>query len=174
MNKINKLFSERDDRKLLSLYFCAGTPVLDGTADVILTMQRRGIDFIEVGIPFSDPLADGPVIQTAATKALKNGMSVHLLLEQLKAIKEQVTIPLILMGYLNPILHYGIERFCRDAAEAGVSGMIIPDLPFDDYLSLVKPVAIATTCVSSCSSRPRPATSASVSLMSIPTVSSTW
>ena len=141
MNKINKLFSERGDRKLLSLYFCAGTPVLDGTADVILTMQRRGIDFIEVGIPFSDPLADGPVIQTAATKALKNGMSVHLLLEQLKAIKEQVTIPLILMGYLNPILHYGIERFCRDAAEAGVSGMIIPDLPFDDYLSLVKPVA---------------------------------
>ena len=84
MNKINKLFSERGDRKLLSLYFCAGTPVLDGTADVILTMQRRGIDFIEVGIPFSDPLADGPVIQTAATKALKNGMSVHLLLEQLK------------------------------------------------------------------------------------------
>jgi tryptophan synthase alpha chain len=104
-------------------------------------MQRRGIDFIEVGIPFSDPLADGPVIQTAATKALKNGMSVRLLFEQLKAIKDEINIPLILMGYLNPILHYGIEAFCQSCAEAGVSGMIIPDLPFDDYLNVVKPAA---------------------------------
>jgi len=141
MNKINKLFAQRGDKKLLSLYFCAGAPKLDGTADVIKTMQRRGIDFIEVGIPFSDPLADGPVIQTAATKALKNGMSVSLLLQQLKAIKGEVEIPLILMGYLNPILHYGIEQFCADAADAGVSGIIIPDLPFDDYLQTVKPAA---------------------------------
>lgn len=141
MNKINTLFAQRGDSKFLSLYFCAGSPTLDGTADVIKTMQRRGIDFIEVGIPFSDPLADGPVIQTAATKALKNGMTVSLLLQQLKAIKDEVTIPLILMGYLNPILHYGIERFCQDAADAGVSGLIIPDLPFDDYLTQVKPVA---------------------------------
>ena len=141
MNKINQVFAERGDRKLLSLYFCAGAPKLDGTADVIKTMQRRGIDFVEVGIPFSDPLADGPVIQTAATKALKNGMSVSLLLQQLKAIKDEVEIPLILMGYLNPILHYGIEQFCADAADAGVSGIIIPDLPFDDYLQTVKPAA---------------------------------
>ena len=142
MNKINKLFAERSkDKKFLSLYFCAGCPTLDGTGDTILAMQRHGIDFIEVGIPFSDPLADGPVIQTAATRALKNGMTVAKLLEQLRAIKEQVQIPLILMGYLNPILHYGIDRFCRDAAEAGVSGLIIPDLPFDDYLSTVKPAA---------------------------------
>ncbi len=142
MNKINKLFAERPkDKKFLSLYFCAGCPRLDGTGDVIKTMQRRGIDFIEVGIPFSDPLADGPVIQTAATQALKNGMSVQLLFEQLKAIKDEVHIPLILMGYLNPILHYGIEAFCRSCQEAGVSGMIIPDLPFKDYLDLVKPVA---------------------------------
>ena len=141
MNKINQVFAERGDRKLLSLYFCAGAPKLDGTADVIKTMQRQGIDFIEVGIPFSDPLADGPVIQTAATKALKNGMSVSLLLQQLKAIKDEVEIPLILMGYLNPILHYGIEQFCADAADAGVSGIIIPDLPFDDYLQTVKPAA---------------------------------
>ena len=140
-NKINTLFAQRGDRKLLSLYFCAGCPTLDGTDDVILTMQRRGIDFVEVGIPFSDPLADGPVIQTAATRALKNGMTVKLLLEQLKAIKPEVTIPLILMGYLNPILHYGIDRFCQDAADAGVSGLIIPDLPFDDYLSTVRPAA---------------------------------
>ena len=141
MNKINKLFANRGDKKFLSLYFCAGCPTLDGTASVIKTMQRRGIDFIEVGIPFSDALADGPVIQTAATRALKNGMSVQLLFEQLKAVKDEVTIPLILMGYLNPILHYGIERFCQSCADAGVSGMIIPDLPFDDYLTQVKPVA---------------------------------
>ena len=141
MNKINTLFAQRGDRKLLSLYFCAGCPTLDGTADVILTMQRRGIDFIEVGIPFSDPLADGPVIQTAATRALKNGISLQLILDQLKAVKDQVSVPLILMGYLNPILHYGIERFCQAAAEAGVSGLIIPDLPFDDYLSTVRPAA---------------------------------
>jgi len=141
MNKINEVFANRGDKKLLSLYFCAGTPTLDGTGEVIKTMERRGIDFIEVGIPFSDPLADGPVIQTAATQALKNGMSVQLLFQQLKAVKDEVSIPLILMGYLNPILHYGIEQFCQSCAEAGVSGMIIPDLPFDDYLTRVKPVA---------------------------------
>ena len=141
MNKINKLFLERGDRKFLSLYFCAGCPTLDSTGDVIKTMQRRGIDFIEVGIPFSDPLADGPVIQTAATQALKNGMSVRLLFEQLRAVREEVTIPLILMGYLNPILHYGIEAFCQSCVESGVSGMIIPDLPFKDYQETVKPIA---------------------------------
>ena len=141
MNKINEVFANRGDKKLLSLYFCAGTPTLDGTGEVIKTMERRGIDFIEVGIPFSDPLADGPVIQTAATQALKNGMSVQLLFQQLRAVKDEVSIPLILMGYLNPILQYGIEQFCQSCAEAGVSGMIIPDLPFDDYLTQVKPVA---------------------------------
>ena len=142
LNKINKLFAEQPkDKKFLSLYFCAGCPTLEGTANVILTMQRRGIDFIEVGIPFSDPLADGPVIQSAATKALKNGMSLSKLFAQLQAIKDLVEIPLILMGYLNPILHYGIEEFCQSCVEAGVSGAIIPDLPFDDYLNIVKPVA---------------------------------
>ena len=141
MNQINHLFATRGDKKLLSLYFCAGTPTLEGTGDVIKTMQRRGIDFIEVGIPFSDPLADGPVIQTAATKALRNGMNLKTLFSQLRAIKDEVSIPLILMGYLNPILHYGIEAFCQSCAEAGVSGMIIPDLPFSDYLEQVKPVA---------------------------------
>ncbi len=141
MNKINQVFANRGDKKLLSLYFCAGTPTLDGTAEVIKTMERRGIDFIEVGIPFSDPLADGPVIQTAATQALKNGMNLKTLFAQLKSIKDEVSIPLILMGYLNPILHYGIEQFCQSCVESGVSGMIIPDLPFDDYLKQVKPVA---------------------------------
>jgi tryptophan synthase alpha chain len=141
-NKINKLFAEQPkDKKFLSLYFCAGCPTLEGTGDVILTMQKRGIDFIEVGIPFSDPLADGPVIQSAATRALKNGMTLSKLFAQLKAIKDDVEIPLILMGYLNPILHYGIEEFCQSCVESGVSGMIIPDLPFDDYQNIVKPIA---------------------------------
>ena len=141
MNKINQLFANSKDQKLLSLYFCAGAPTLDCTADTILTMQDRGISMIEVGIPFSDPMADGPVIQEAATTALKNGMSLRLLFEQLKAIKEQVTIPLVLMGYLNPIMQYGIEAFCQSCVESGVSGVIIPDLPFDDYLESIKPAA---------------------------------
>jgi len=127
--------------KLLSLYFCAGCPTLQCTADVILALQRRGISMIEVGIPFSDPLADGPVIQQAATQALKNGMTLKTLFAQLRAIKDQVEIPLVLMGYLNPILHYGIEQFCQSCVESGVSGAIIPDLPFDDYLHIVKPIA---------------------------------
>ena len=113
MNKINQLFTCSKGRKLLSLYFCAGCPTLEGTADVILTLQRRGIDMIEVGIPFSDPLADGPVIQSAGTVALKNGMTLTRLFGQLRDIKDKVHIPLVMMGYLNVILHYGIERFCQ-------------------------------------------------------------
>ena len=141
MNKINQLFENNQGRKLLSLYFCAGCPTLDNTGEVIKTIQRRGIDMIEVGIPFSDPLADGPVIQSAATQALKNGMSLKKLFGQLKDIKDEVQIPLVLMGYLNPILHYGIEAFCQSCVESGVSGAIIPDLPFKDYQDIVKPVA---------------------------------
>ena len=141
MNKINQLFATNKDKKLLSLYFCAGCPTLEGTGDVIKTMQRRGIAMIEVGIPFSDPLADGPVIQSAATQALKNGMNLKTLFAQLKEIKDEVQIPLVLMGYLNPILHYGIKQFCQSCVESGVSGMIIPDLPFKDYQDIVKPIA---------------------------------
>ena len=125
MNKINALFANNKDRKLLSLYFCAGCPTLEGTGDVIKAMERKGIDMIEVGIPFSDPLADGPVIQSAGTKALKNGMTVKKLFGQLKAIKDEVQLPLVLMGYLNPIMHYGIEEFfstsphtCNASAQA--------------------------------------------------------
>ena len=140
-NKINQLFADNQDRKLLSLYFCAGCPTLEATGEVIKTMQRRGIAMIEVGIPFSDPLADGPVIQSAATQALKNGMNLKTLFAQLREIKDEVQIPLVLMGYLNPILHYGIETFCQSCVESGVSGMIIPDLPFKDYQDIVKPIA---------------------------------
>lgn len=141
MNKINTLFENSKDKKLLSLYFCAGCPTLESTGDVILAMQRNGIAMVEVGIPFSDPLADGPVIQDAATRALKNGMTLSKLFSQLQAIKDQVQIPLVLMGYLNPIMHYGFEQFCQSCVEAGVSGAIIPDLPFEDYLNVVKPIA---------------------------------
>ena len=140
-NKINNLFESSKDKKLLSLYFCAGCPTLEGTADVIISMQRHGIAMIEVGIPFSDPLADGPVIQDAAARALRNGMTLNKLFSQLEAIKDQVHIPLVLMGYLNPIMHYGFENFCQSCVKAGVSGAIIPDLPFEDYLHIVKPIA---------------------------------
>lgn len=141
MNKINELFANRDNKKLLSLYFCAGCPQLDNTGEVIKTMERRGIDFIEVGIPFSDPMADGPVIQDASTTSLRNGMSLRILFSQLEAIKGEVSIPLILMGYLNPIMNYGYEEFFRQCVESCVSGVIIPDLPFKDYLNNIKPMA---------------------------------
>ena len=141
MNKINHLFQSNQDRKLLSLYFCAGSPTLENTGDVIKAMQAGGIDMVEVGIPFSDPLADGPVIQTAGTIALHNGMTLGHLFEQLRAIKDEVHIPLLLMGYLNVIMHYGVAHFCESCAECGISGFIIPDLPFKDYLNDVKPLA---------------------------------
>lgn len=140
MNKINKLFAENKDRKLLSLYFCAGCPTLEGTGDVIKTLERRGIDMIEVGVPFSDPMADGPVIQDAATRALKNGMTLRKLFTQLEVIKDEVKIPLVLMGYLNVMMQYGFDSFFKKCQEVGVSGAIIPDLPFKDYLEL-KPIA---------------------------------
>ncbi len=143
MNKINKLFEQQREtgRKLLSLYFCAGCPTLEGTGDVIKTLQEHGIDMIEVGMPFSDPLADGPVIQSAGTVAIKNGMTADILFRQLTEIKDEVTIPLVWMGYLNIVMHYGFEAFFKRCKEAGISGVIIPDLPFDDYLNEVKPAA---------------------------------
>lgn len=141
MNKINRLFSENNGRKLLSIYFCAGCPTVEGTGDVIKTLERKGIDMIEVGIPFSDPLADGPVIQSAGARALKNGITLERIFSQLEEIRDKVRIPLILMGYLNVIMHYGIERFCQDCVKTGVSGAIIPDLPFKDYMEEVKPIA---------------------------------
>ena len=141
MNKINKLFSQSKDRKLLSIYFCAGCPTIEGTADVIRTLERRGIDMIEVGMPFSDPLADGPVIQEAGTIALRNGMTTDILFSQLKEIKDEIQIPLVWMGYLNIVMHYGYERFFEKCVESGISGVIIPDLPFQDYLDIIKPIA---------------------------------
>ncbi|KAA6331693.1 Tryptophan synthase alpha chain [termite gut metagenome] len=132
MNRINQLF-ETNPKNLLSVYFCAGHPKLEGTAETIRTLERNGINMIEIGIPFSDPMADGIVIQNASTKALRNGMSLNLLFEQLQDIRRDTYIPLLLMGYLNPIMQFGFERFCRKCSECGIDGMIIPDLPFKDY-----------------------------------------
>lgn len=140
MNRIDKLFSD-DPHGLLSIYFCAGAPTLEGTADVIRSLQANGVDMIEIGIPFSDPMADGPVIQDAATKALRNGMTLRKLFGQLKDIRKDVHIPLVLMGYLNPIFKYGFEEFCKSCVEVGVDGMIIPDLPFRDYMEKYKAIA---------------------------------
>ena len=140
MNRINQLFSN-NPRNLLSIYFCAGSPSLEGTAEVIRTLEQKGVQMVEIGIPFSDPMADGPVIQQAATKALHNGMTLKKLFSQLADIRSQVTIPLILMGYLNTIMQYGFENFCRSCLECGIDGMIIPDLPFKDYQAEFRPVA---------------------------------
>lgn len=140
MNRINQLFST-NPQNLLSIYFCAGCPTLDGTADVIRSLERNGVNMIEIGIPFSDPMADGIVIQEAATRALRNGMSLRLLFSQLEEIRRDVQIPLILMGYLNPIMQFGFEAFCRRCAECGIDGVIIPDLPFRDYASTYKAIA---------------------------------
>lgn len=141
MNRINKIFEDKK-QGLLSLYFCAGHPTPDSTAAIIETLAKNQIDFVEVGIPFTDPMADGPVIQDAATKSLRNGTTLSKIFAQVKeARKHGVEMPLILMGYLNPIYHMGYEEFFRNCKEADVDGVIIPDLPFNDYLQEVKPIA---------------------------------
>lgn len=140
MNRIDTLFSGNPHR-LLSIYFCAGAPDPDGTAEVIRTLASEGVDMIEIGIPFSDPMADGPVIQDAATQALRGGMTLRKLFTQLAEIRRDVDIPLILMGYLNPIFRFGFEDFCRCCREVGIDGMIIPDLPFKDYMERYKEIA---------------------------------
>lgn len=140
MNRINQLF-EQKKHDILSIYFCAGCPTPDNTADVIRTLEAQGVDMIEIGIPFSDPMADGPVIQDAATRALRGGMTLRRLFAQLEGIRHNVRIPLILMGYLNPIMQYGFEAFCRSCRECGIDGAIIPDLPFKDYMEEYRPVA---------------------------------
>lgn len=140
MNRINKLFSEKKSG-LLSIYFCAGDPELNSTMPVLRALQAAGIDMVEIGIPFSDPMADGPVIQDAASRALRNGMSLRTLFQQLSDVRSEISVPLILMGYLNPIMHFGFERFCKECMRCGIDGVIIPDLPFKDYLEEYKPIA---------------------------------
>lgn len=139
MNRITNLFQTQKDG-ILSVYFTAGYPNLNDTASILKALQAKGIHMVEVGIPFSDPMADGPVIQEASTAALRNGMSLHVLFEQLEDIRQDVHIPIILMGYLNPIMQYGFEAFCRKCVQTGVDGMIIPDLPFADYMADYKAI----------------------------------
>lgn len=140
MNRITHLFNTKTSG-ILSVYFTAGYPRLEDTGSILKALQSRGVDMVEVGIPFSDPMADGPVIQEAATQALRNGMSLHLLFDQLRAVRSEIKIPVILMGYLNPIMQYGFENFCKSCVEAGVDGMIIPDLPYADYREDYKEIA---------------------------------
>ena len=131
MNRINKKLEE--DKKLLSIYFTAGFPEPEDTVDIIKDLEKNGVDMIEIGLPFSDPLADGPTIQDSSTAALKAGMTTKRLFEQLKGIRKEVSIPLIIMGYFNPILQYGVDKFCQECESSGIDGLIIPDLPVDVY-----------------------------------------
>ncbi|MDR2938429.1 MAG: tryptophan synthase subunit alpha [Prevotellaceae bacterium] len=140
MNRINELFAAKSS-SILSVYFTAGYPQLSSTEEVIRQLSNKGVDMIEIGIPFSDLLADGPVIQNSSRVALQNGMTQRLLFEQLKNVRKITNIPLILMGYINPILQLGFEEFCRQAQSVGIDGFIVPDLPMSEYLRDFQPIA---------------------------------
>src|ERR687893_745674 len=132
MSRITNLFISRK-KNILNVYCTAGYPHLDSTLNVIKALQNNGADIIELGMPYSDPLADGPVIQASGTTALQNGMTITTLFQQLKEFRKEVQVPVILMGYLNPLLQYGFETFCAKAAEVGIDGLIIPDIPMYEY-----------------------------------------
>lgn len=136
MNRINKKLQEKEN--ILSIYFSAGYPNLNDTIEIITELEKSGVDLIEIGLPFSDPLADGPTIQNSATVALKNGMSTQVLFNQLKDIRQVVKIPLTIMGYFNPIIQFGVEEFCIKCKEVGIDGLIIPDLPMEIYVEQYK------------------------------------
>lgn len=131
-SRINHLFSSRSSG-ILSVFYTAGYPALKDTVNIAVELEKAGVDMIEIGIPFSDPVADGPVIQASNKVALDNGMNLALLLSQLKEIRQMVRIPIILMGYVNPVMQYGFDRFCKEAVAAGADGLILPDLPLDVY-----------------------------------------
>ncbi len=138
MNRINQKLQE--NKKILSIYFSAGYPNLNDTVQIIQDLEKNGVDMIEIGLPFSDPLADGPTIQASSTQALHNGMTTQVLFDQLKDIRKTVNIPLVIMGYFNPMLQYGVEKFCATCAEIGIDGLIIPDLPVDVYADEYKAI----------------------------------
>ena len=131
INRIDKKFQE--DKKLLSIYFSAGHPSLEDTVPILKKLQAAKVDMVEIGLPFSDPLADGPTIQESSTQALSNGMTTDKLFSQLENIREYINIPLVLMGYFNPMMQFGIEKFCKCCESIGIDGLIIPDLPVDIY-----------------------------------------
>jgi tryptophan synthase alpha chain len=138
MNRINKLFDDKT-RGVLSVYFTAGYPKLSDTAVICESLERAGADIIEVGMPFSDPIADGPTIQESNKSALDNGISLKLIFDQLADIRKRVQIPIVLMGYINPVLQFGLEAFCSECASVGIDGLILPDLPMQEYLDEYKP-----------------------------------
>lgn len=131
MNRIQASLAQ--NKKLLSIYFTAGFPAIDDTVSILEQLQEAGVDMIELGLPFSDPLADGPTIQESSTKALHNGMTTDKLFDQLQGIRKTIDVPLIVMGYFNPMMQFGVERFCKRCQEVGIDGLIIPDLPVDVY-----------------------------------------
>ncbi len=137
MNRLNKLFAEKKEN-ILSIYYTAGYPEIGATLKIAQALEKAGADFLEIGFPYSDPVADGPTIQHSSQVAIENGMTLAVLFKQLKDLRPQVTIPILLMGYVNPMLQYGVANFCRDAAEAGVDGIIVPDLPLYEYEELYK------------------------------------
>ena len=139
MNRIKKLFSGRK-KNILSIYFTAGFPQLNDTGNILYALQKHGADLVEIGMPYSDPIADGPVIQHSSMVAILNGITIKLLFEQLKDCRNNLHLPLILMGYLNPVMQYGIEKFCMDAHNAGIDGIILPDLPLHEYETQYKDV----------------------------------
>ena len=133
MNRINNLFAKKGNKRILSIYYTAGYPTLESTLDIAETLEDAGADFLEIGFPYSDPVADGPVIQHSSEAALRSGMSLHILFEQLGDLRQRVRIPVLLMGYVNPVLQYGVENFCKSCKAAGVDGVIVPDLPMSEY-----------------------------------------
>ena len=139
MNRIDQLFESKKER-ILNVYFTAGYPNLNDTASIVKNLEASGADLVEIGIPFSDPVADGPTIQESNAVALENGMTLKLLFEQLEGIREQVQLPIILMGYINPVLQFGIEEFCQACQKVEVDGLILPDLPMTEYLEHYKPI----------------------------------
>ncbi|WP_343701810.1 tryptophan synthase subunit alpha [Chitinophaga sp.] len=139
MNRIDQLFSTKG-QNILNIYCTAGFPALNDTVAVVEALQQSGADMVELGMPFSDPLADGPVIQDSSTRAIANGMRLSVLFEQLKDFRSKVTIPVILMGYLNPVLQFGVENFCKACAAVGIDGLILPDLPMDEYENEYRPL----------------------------------
>jgi len=139
MNRIQELFKQKKNN-ILNVYCTAGYPKLDSTVSVMKALQDSGVDMIELGMPYSDPLADGPVIQASSTQALANGMTIATLFEQLRDFRKQVYVPVILMGYMNPVLQYGFEKFCQHAADAPIDGLILPDLPEYEFETEYGPI----------------------------------
>jgi tryptophan synthase alpha chain len=139
MNRLEKLFQQKSKR-ILNMYCTAGFPHLNSTIEVMRALQHNGADLIELGMPYSDPLADGPVIQESSAKAIANGMTIQMLFHQLKDFRKEIDVPVILMGYMNPVLQYGFEKFCADAAACGIDGLILPDLPEYEYEKFYAPI----------------------------------